>query len=546
MRLQNIPVPSTLKESIKQLRSDTERYLSMDVEPSYKAAEIEEPRIVHFLIRGQGRRIPGRNWQLLHRIFFSVKFAKSVLDVTSIPITGWTVAALFHNLARFIEKRCDAQKDRFPYFDIVYPFYSEMMQRIASDHNLLNAVTDQNFQHYKSEHFMVGVQNARYTLFHHIVELGLPIQTFDNFWKKIVRQFNGTELARRQFKQTLLCAQSKQGVNAAHLASVTGNIPLYLHIKSLGLGIEKVPLCQLDSTSYFRKYWSELEQKKAEGVRSDVTDTALVELGRALAEGGFSVVLLGRHQQHGQVAVKFVYTKSRPEPNCLSADEIFRREVAIHERLAHPNILKMFGYIYTGKMTAAIILEYMANGALDAYLRDPKTTLSAGEKRQIAKEITSAVAYLHRCGIGHFDIKSCNTLLNKDKHAKLADFGTAASFDDGQWSRPTIHWCPPECFGIELGLTVFLDQIDSYSLAMTMFEMVKEAYPWGAGRSADFIENMVSQGHRPIAPLPELGILRLIQKGWTQDPENRSTIFEMETALLEDESLSYEIRSAGH
>lgn len=68
-------------------------------------------------------------------------------------------------------------------------------------------------------------------------------------------------------------------------------------------------------------------------------------------------------------------------------------------------------------------MEY-AHGELFEILEDDKS-LPEAEVRQIARQLVSALHYLHAHRIIHRDMKPQNILLGKDSTVKLCDFGFA-------------------------------------------------------------------------------------------------------------------------
>ena len=51
--------------------------------------------------------------------------------------------------------------------------------------------------------------------------------------------------------------------------------------------------------------------------------------------------------------------------------------------------------------------------------------LRAGLAARIAAEVATGISFLHGNGVMHRDVKPSNVLLDKEYHAKVADFGLA-------------------------------------------------------------------------------------------------------------------------
>lgn len=90
----------------------------------------------------------------------------------------------------------------------------------------------------------------------------------------------------------------------------------------------------------------------------------------------------------------------------------------------HPNIVLMLAAITTPPQLL-LVMELVKEGTLFDLIHRRKIALSDGDKRKIALQLVTVIAYLHRMGIVHRDIKSHNILLDKSYNIKLCDFGLA-------------------------------------------------------------------------------------------------------------------------
>eukprot|EP00041_Stephanoeca_diplocostata_P017944 m.371575 g.371575 ORF g.371575 m.371575 type:complete len:1373 (+) comp20868_c0_seq1:275-4393(+) len=138
-----------------------------------------------------------------------------------------------------------------------------------------------------------------------------------------------------------------------------------------------------------------------------------------IGSGSFGKVFKGRRRGTAEiVALKFISKRSR------SAKElkILRQEIDIMRNLRHPNIIHMLDTFETSDQIVAV--TEFADGELFQIIEDD-TKLPLDQVRQIARQLVSALRYLHGNRIMHRDMKPQNILIAKGGIVKLCDFGFA-------------------------------------------------------------------------------------------------------------------------
>ncbi|RYG86241.1 serine/threonine protein kinase, partial [bacterium] len=106
----------------------------------------------------------------------------------------------------------------------------------------------------------------------------------------------------------------------------------------------------------------------------------------------------------------------------------FKDEFRSISSFAHRNLVKLHELAYDEE-GVFFTMEYVDGIAFDAYARRGDEAIA-----KAARDLVSALAYLHARGIVHRDIKPTNVLVRADGTAKLIDFGVHARF--GRGARP--------------------------------------------------------------------------------------------------------------
>jgi len=143
------------------------------------------------------------------------------------------------------------------------------------------------------------------------------------------------------------------------------------------------------------------------------------ELIRRIGSGGMGEVWLAHDEQlaNRPVAIKIMHQHMLPNPGDVAR---FEREMSLAAMMEHPNIVTVYT---TGTYDGApfMVMEYLRGQDLQ------KATPNDGAERiaAIGRDICAALAYAHRKGVIHRDIKPGNLFLCDTGQVKVADFGIA-------------------------------------------------------------------------------------------------------------------------
>lgn len=154
---------------------------------------------------------------------------------------------------------------------------------------------------------------------------------------------------------------------------------------------------------------------------SGVTLTAVgrYQIERELGRGGMGTVYLAYDPELSRhVAIKGLGTgQATPERR-----ERLRREARAAAALTHPNIAQIYDVI-THQDQDFVVMEWVEGQTLaDLVAAGP---LSPGEVARIGAQIARALAFAHRRGIIHRDVKCENVMITPEGTAKVLDFGLA-------------------------------------------------------------------------------------------------------------------------
>ena len=203
-------------------------------------------------------------------------------------------------------------------------------------------------------------------------------------------------------------------------------------------------------------------------------------------------VRLGR-----QVVIKLL----PPEMGAAVNVERFEREIQLAARLQHPHIVPLLTAGASGDLLY-YVMPFISGESLRLKLAR-EGELPILEAVRVLREVVDALAYAHRNGVVHRDIKPDNILLSEG-HAVITDFGVAkaVSASSGGSSLTSL--------GVALGTPAYMapeqaaadphvdHRADIYAVGALAYEMLAGRPPFTAPTAQALLAAQITQAPEPL------------------------------------------------
>ncbi|WP_141063997.1 serine/threonine-protein kinase [Pseudomonas lactucae] len=151
------------------------------------------------------------------------------------------------------------------------------------------------------------------------------------------------------------------------------------------------------------------------------------QLERVLGTGGMGVVYRARdllHEAFGEPNA-WVAVKLLGDTLCESADGhvLLYSEFSLARGLRHDHVVRVFAFeVDTTRQVAFFTMELLHGMSLDRLLLECPDGLPWQELQPVAVQLLDALAYVHRQGVLHGDVKPSNIMVG-EQGVRLFDFG---------------------------------------------------------------------------------------------------------------------------
>ncbi|XP_053766759.1 inactive serine/threonine-protein kinase PLK5 isoform X2 [Desmodus rotundus] len=197
------------------------------------------------------------------------------------------------------------------------------------------------------------------------------------------------------------------------------------------------------------------------------------------------------------------------------------REIALHSRLRHRNIVAFLGH-FADRDHVYMVLEYCSRQSL-AHVLAARQTLTEPEVRYYLRGLVSGLRYLHQQHIVHRDLKLSNFFLKKNMEVKIGDLGLAAKVGPGGRCHRVLCGTPNFLAPEVVSRNGHSCQSDVWALGCVMYLVLTGSPPFVAAPLSEMYENILA-GHYPEPTHLSPNACRLIARLLAPDPAERPSL----------------------
>ncbi|KAI1007533.1 Mitogen-activated protein kinase kinae kinase [Podosphaera aphanis] len=230
--------------------------------------------------------------------------------------------------------------------------------------------------------------------------------------------------------------------------------------------------------------------------------------GQLIGKGTYGRVYLGMNATTGEfLAVKQVEVSAKAAGNdkekMRDMVAALDQEIDTMQHLDHANIVQYLG-CERMETSISIFLEYISGGSVGSCLRK-HGKFEEMVVSSLTRQTLAGLAYLHREGILHRDLKADNILLDLDGTCKISDFGISKKTDNiygndaSNSMQGSVFWMAPEV--VRSRGQGYSAKVDIWSLGCVVLEMFAGRRPWSKEETIGAIYKLGSLNEAP--PIPD-------------------------------------------
>ena len=254
------------------------------------------------------------------------------------------------------------------------------------------------------------------------------------------------------------------------------------------------------------------------------------EIVKAIGHGGMGALYLAWDAKlERQIAIKVL---KEDDPDLR---ERFAREAKSAARLRHPHIVTIFELGEHAEQPY-IAMEYIHGRTLAQIIRE-REDMPLGRTLELMAELCDGLAFAHRAGIIHRDVKPANIMVDEQGSLKILDFGIARLAESAGMTQAgamigTLNYMSPEQV---TGLPAD-HRSDIFAVGLVFYELLaqKEAFPGSI--STGILHKILHNEPVPLAEVcPDLDedVIRIVGRAIEKDANRRyQDLTEMRRQIL--------------
>lgn len=276
--------------------------------------------------------------------------------------------------------------------------------------------------------------------------------------------------------------------------SITGWLFSEKHCTCLSGGLRLTPMTPASAAAPYR----ELDAETLASLPDDSINENYQFL-EWLGRGGMGSVYKVRDLvKNRDFAVKILNAEMAGDPEAMKR---FYKECEALAQLNHPHVVAVYGHGQTEKGYPYLIMDYIDGYSL-ADVLDEESYLSPGRALGLFVPVAEALAFAHKEGILHRDLKPGNIMLTRsetEETIRLVDFGIAKVLEGnsrmtqdltetGEVLGTPLYMSPEQCLGFQLD-----ERSDIYSLGCLMCEVITGKPPFAGDNAMQIVAHHLSE-----------------------------------------------------
>ncbi|MGC1617275.1 MAG: serine/threonine-protein kinase [Candidatus Acidiferrum sp.] len=204
-----------------------------------------------------------------------------------------------------------------------------------------------------------------------------------------------------------------------------------------------------------------------------------------------------------------------------NSEQQFLREAQTIGLLSHGSIAQLYDVNTDSVGSAFLVMEFVCGQNLEQLLA--QSPIAFATAAVWAADISSALAYAHRAGIIHGDVKPSNIRVTEDGKVKLVDFGVArfaaqVSGSDRVLGTPA-YLSPEQIEGKKQD-----GRSDLFSLGIVLYETITGVRPFAGNSLGDVCAQILTAGPIPpskLNPAIPAAFDRILARCLAKNPDDR-------------------------